>query len=668
MRLRLASVVLFLALSVIGCGASPATGDGGVPDATADDAGRDAAPVDAFLPDDPGAARAIFVLAPGVDAAFFDLPWPTDLRTTSDGHVDMTGFPNPNSILFREYLAAIDAQQVGFGTNGAMYFRFSRGVDETTLPADAMASLDPTSSVFLVDVDPDSATRGARIPITTHYQHLPTAYWAARSLAVRAPDGLALEGNHTYAAVITNRVHALDGSAFARDADFETVVDGSADAAALAAYQPALDTLAGQLDDVIALAVFTTQDATALGTQLRDFVHDSYPAPTAVPDTVMRSVLRDSYQLILGSYGPVPIFQSGEIPYLHEGGEIDLEDGTIVEGEFNARFALSVPTGAMPPEGYPIVLYSHGTGGDYQSFASDGTADRLARVGYAVMGIDQIHHGARNPTDASPELLFFNVQNPEAVRFNTLESAVDIVTQARFAGGLELPADVLTRDDVPVHFDADRVFFFGHSQGGLVAPLYLAIDDGVRGGVISAGGALLGYALLEKTEPVSIPLIFQAALGIGSDAGAFEREGMNIYHPVISVLQGWIEPSEPANYAGMIFDHPRAGFAPKSILQTEGLMDVYTPPHSIEALVVAMRNQQVAPIARDIPTLALLGIAPAGDTVTMNVAGGLATAGLLQFPDNGHFAVFMNETAQSRIAGFFESLRAGGPGVIPPPP
>lgn len=657
-----------LGLLAIGCGPAPTISDGGMADAAVDDVGLDAGPTDAFLPDDPGAARAIFVLAPGVDEAFFDLPWPSDLRRTSDGHVDMTGFPNPNSRLFDDYLAAIGAQQVGFATNGAVYFRFSRGVDESTLPADAAASLEATSSVFLVDVDPDSATRGTRVPVTAYYQHLPTAYWSARTLALRAPDGIPLEADHTYAAVITSRVHALDGTAFARDADFETIVGGSADAAALAAYQPALDTLTAELGDVIALAVFTTEDATALGTQLRDYIHDSYPAPLPVPDTVARSVLRDSYQLILGSYGPVPIFQSGEIPYLHEGGEIDVDDGTIVEGEYNARFALSVPTSAMPPGGYPIVLYSHGTGGDFQSFASDGTADRLARVGYAVMGIDQIHHGERNPTEASPELLFFNVQNPEAVRFNTLESALDIVTQARFAGGLELPAEVLTRDDVPVHFDADRVFFFGHSQGGLVAPLFLGIDDGVRGGVISAGGALLGYALLEKTEPVSIPLIFQTALGIGTDAGAFERESMNIYHPVISVLQGWIEPSEPANYAGMIFDHPRPGFAPKSILQTEGLMDVYTPPHSIEALAVAMRNQQVEPIAETIATLGLLGIPAGGDTVTANVAGGLATAGLLQYPDNGHFAVFMNESAQSRIAGFFESLRDGGVGVIPPPP
>ncbi len=666
MRVRLAWL---LGLLVIACGPAPAANDAAAADGGLDDVGRDAVSPDAFLPDDPGAARAIFVLAPGTDGAFFDLPWPNDLRRTSDGHVDMTGFPNPNSRLFAEYLDSINRQQIGFGTNGAVYFRFSRAVDESTLPVDPAASLEAGSSVFLLDVDPDSATRGARIPVTTHYQHLATAYWSARSLAIRAPDGIALESDHIYAAVITSRVHAQDGSAFGRDADFETIVDGSADAASVAVYQPALDTLTTELGDVIALAVFTTQDTTGLGTELRDFIRGEYPAPTAVPDTVVRSVLRDSYQLVLGSYGPVPIFQSGVIPYQNEGGEIDLDDGTIVEGEFDARFALSVPTSAMPATGYPIVLYSHGTGGDYQSFTTDGTADRLARGGYAVMGIDQIHHGARNPTTASPDLLFFNVQNPEAVRFNTLESALDIVTQARFATGLELPADVLERDAIAVHFDPDRVFFFGHSQGGLVAPLYLGIDDGVRGGVISAGGALLGYALLEKTQPFSIPIIFQTALGIGTDARAFEREGLGINHPVISVLQGWIEPSEPANYAGMIFDHPRAGFAPKSILQTEGLMDVYTPPHSIEALAVAIRNQQVEPISQRIATLELLGIPAGGDTVTANVAGGLATAGLLQFPDNGHFAVFMNTSAQSRIAGFFESLRlTGGPGVIPPAP
>ena len=49
----------------------------------------------------------------------------------------------------------------------------------------------------------------------------------------------------------------------------------------------------------------------------------------------------------------------------------------------------------MPAGGYPIVLYAHGTGGDYRSFLDDGTGASLAQQCLASMGVDQIFHGTR---------------------------------------------------------------------------------------------------------------------------------------------------------------------------------------------------------------------------------------------------------------------------------
>jgi hypothetical protein len=658
------------ALALVGCGPILTYPDGGGIDAAMDDAGPDAwapdayVPPDAFLPDDPGPARAIFVL-PTATSAFFDLPWPTDLRRDAMGHPDLTGFVNPHSALLDRYIAAIEARQVGFALNGSTYFRFSRAVDETTLPTDLAGSTDAMSSVYLLDVDPRSTTLGQRLPITVRYQHLATVYWPDRTIGVRPPDGMPLEGGHTYAVVVTNRVHARDGTAFGRDADFQAIVDGTAPAASIAPYQPALDALAGHLDDVIALTVFTTQDPLALAFRLRDYVRNTSPLPTPVADMYQRGIAHMGFDTIVGHYGPVPIFQSGTIPYVTEGGDIDLDDGTVVEGTFNARFALAIPRTPMPAAGYPIVLYSHGTGGDYVSFIDDGTASRLTALGFAVMGIDQIHHGERNPTMVSPDLLFFNLQNPDAMRFNFLESGIDIVSQARFAPTMVIPTALFDRMGAAIHFDGSNMWYFGHSQGGLVAPIYLGLDDGVHGGVISEGGGLAVYALTEKLQPVSIPSLVQAALGLRTTLAG---EGFDSFHPVVTLLQGWIEPSEPVNYARMIFDRPREGYAPKSIFMTEGGMDPYTPPPAIEALAVAMRIPQVDPISHPIDTLDFLGIPGAGPSATANVAGGMATAGLLQFPSEGHFAVFENMTCQTRYEGFFTSVLTGGPGTIPAAP
>jgi hypothetical protein len=95
-------------------------------------------------------------------------------------------------------------------------------------------------------------------------------------------------------------------------------------------------------------------------------------------------------------------------------------------------------------------------------------------------------------------------------------------------------------------------------------------------------------------------------------------------------------------------------------------MDDFVSPGSIEALAVSMRVPLLEPVSRPVPTYALLGIPTMGPSVSLNVADGMATAGLLQFPMDGHFAVFRNTSAKARIRGFFASFNRGTP-TIPAP-
>lgn len=669
-----------LLLSLAAAAAPACTPESAGPDAGPTDGGsvRDGGP---DAPIDEGPPRALFVVPrAGASTPFFDLPWPTDLRRTPAGTPDLSGFPNPRGVeLLDEYIAAIEGAQRGFATNGAVYLRFSRAIDEGTLPASLAESVSAGASVFFLDVDPDSPDVGARHPAVVTFEDRRTIFWPGHCIALRPPHGVPLEGGRTYAAVVTTAVTQATGEPFARDDDFAALMDGTGDAAvgdARVAYRPAIDAVvaAGVAEDeILSLAVFTTQDPTAIGFALRDYV-DAAPPPAPIAGSLEPGSGAMGVLEVVGRYGPVPIFQDGVVPYETTGGAIDLDatGAPVVHGTYEARVSITVPQATtMPAEGFPVVLYSHGTGGNYRSFIADGTATRLGAEGYAVMGIDQIHHGARNPrADLSPEILFFNIGNPDAVRYNTLESAIDIVSQARFAATVTIPSTALMVPGGPVHFDPDRIYFFGHSQGGLVGPLFLGLDDGVRGGVVSAGGAILAYALLEKVQPLSIPEVVRAALELpgGSAMTAFAAEGFDFEHPVITLLQGWIEPSEPSNYGRLAFDRPRAGYAPKSILSTEGLMDEYVSPPSIEALAVSMRVPLLEPVSRAIPVYDFLGIATMGPEVTGNVAGGMATAGLLQYPDQGHFAVFRDDVARARIAGFFRSLRSGGPGTIPAPP
>ncbi|UJR80768.1 Putative extracellular enzyme of alpha/beta hydrolase superfamily [Sandaracinus amylolyticus] len=647
-----------------------ACGPVSVDDADASIPASDAGPPDA------GPPRAIFEVPRTGDEPLFDLPWPSDLRRTSEGTIDVQAFPNPRSNrLVRRYVEATTARLRGFGTNGAIYFRFSRDIDPASLPASPEASVRDDASVFVVDLDPESDTYLERHPMVVVANDAATLFWPASTIAMRPVHGLPLAGGRRYAAVVTRRVRAQGGETLARDADLEALIAGGGDASietARAMYQPALDALAEggiATDDVLSIAVFTTHDPVAELALFRDWMHAEYPAPTPRDATWMRTD-RASYTELTGTYGPVPIFQEGELPYASEGGAMEpgADGEPVVHGEYDARFALTVPLGEMPENGYPLVLYAHGTGGDYRSFIDDSTGPRLAASGIAAMGIDQIHHGDRDPTRGSPELLFFNIQNPDAARDNNRQSALDIVQQARLVPALVVPMRIADRGGREIRFDPERVFFFGHSQGGLVGPVYLGIDDGVSAAVISAGSAVLAYALLEKEEPLSIPDVVRVALQLpgSSVEDAFESEHFGFEHPVITLVQSWIDASDGSNFGHLAFASPRPGFAPKSVLSTEGLMDEFSPPGAIEALATAMRVPQVEPIARSIPAHELLGIAPVSGAVTANVAGGQATAGLLQYPSQGHFAVFRDTSAQARIRGFLESAAAGVP-VIPAP-
>src|SRR5262249_55965404 len=136
-----------------------------------------------------------------------------------------------------------------------------------------------------------------------------------------------------------------------------------------------------------------------------------------------------------------PNFQSGEVPYHNPpDGEIKVgSDGVaIVQLMEPMRFALTVPNGAVPPGGFPIAIYSHGTGGDFKSFIDDGTAAALNAQGLAVISTDQVLHGPRNPS-GNEETDFFNIANPYAIRDNVLQGAADAWSQLRLAQGLSIP-------------------------------------------------------------------------------------------------------------------------------------------------------------------------------------------------------------------------------------
>src|SRR5690606_34549028 len=150
-------------------------------------------------------------------------------------------------------------------------------------------------------------------------------------------------------------------------------------------------------------------------------------------------------------------------PYLTSGGAVQAS----VQRTESVCLSLTVPKGAsMPAEGWPAVVFAHGTGGSFRSHVRAEVAGALAKASapFVVLGIDQVAHGPRRGESAeSPNDLFFNFGNPAAARGNPIQGAADQISLARFAASLDLSAGDTGADAIKL--DPLRLVFFGHSQG-----------------------------------------------------------------------------------------------------------------------------------------------------------------------------------------------------------
>ena len=624
---------------------------------------------------------------------FFDHPWPSDARAPG-GKPIYAGWPNPKKNGFLgQFIGTAGDISDGFSPQGAGYVRFSEAIDPATLPTDPAAGAIAGASVQLVDVDDASPEKGTRRLVSLLFRKDEGVYYAPSTLAFLPTFGYPLRPRTRYAFVVTTAVKTATGQTLVRPPALDAVLGLGADvggsAAVRASWAPAIATLeaGGVTKTTVAhLTVFTTSGPSEELALVRDHARKSFPAPTANPAKWAAKEQQTNYDVYEGEYGPSPDYQEGKLPFQNvgDGGGFGVTGGVpVVQRQFSLRFALVIPKAAscpVPPTGYPIVLYAHGTGGDYRSFVQDGTGDALASRCLASMGIDQIFHGTRPGAPADPTqipLLFFNVLNPVAGRTNGRQAAIDEVQRARLftESNTAVPAAV-SHTGVDIPLDGTRLSFFGHSQGGLNGPLYLSVDDSARGGVLSGSSSVFSITLIDKTSPQpSIAGLVKGVIGLKPA----DYEEMSSFHPAVSLAQAIVDVLDPIHYVGAIARSPRPGFAPKSVYQTEGVNpdgtgDTYAPPHGIEAQALATGLSPMSPVVHVIPEagwggVTAITIPPGG--LSGNLAGGKASGVLAQWQPaagkDGHFVVFDVAAARAQAAQFLRGLADDPKGLITPP-
>lgn len=611
----------------------------------------------------PGEQRPVtFEVPRGGFPDFLDTPWPSDLlRRDVDGApgLDLRAFPNPfNSSALDDYVEIIQ-HAPGFSTSGTLYFHVEGGVDPASLPASARASVADDATLFLVELTHPER----RVPLTWRYYEEGTSFLPPGTVAVAPLLGAIVRG--PAALVVTSGARHASGLPLGPSADLRALMtcaplEGVDPQPDCARYQGLAEALGRGVDELALLQVFTPYDATSA-------LEKAFFALRAAPPPVVRDVqLTSRGEYIYDVYeGVVELaqFQAGTPPFSGYDGEsggfvLDDDGAPVIQRIEDVRFVLTVPTGAIPEAGWPLAINGHGTGGSLYTGIGEGPtaeAHQLASAGWASISISEpLHRTRAGFVEGEEEINTFNFLNPLAGRDNWRQSALEKVQLVSLAGALSF-SPVLT-GGVPVRFDASKVGYFGHSQGGITGALFVGVEDRIQGAFLSGAGAGFSISLVEKTEPVNIGEVLKTFLLMPAD------EPMDELHPVLALMQTWIEPSEPLNY-GALWRH-RADRRTPHLVATSGLRDQYTPPSTHAGLAGAFGLPIVGQVADELEVLALQGVVPMPAGVSGNLRsdrGEPLTAGLLQYPDDGHFAVYYNRDAQDAFRGFFETLKDGVP-------
>ena len=587
-------------------------------------------------------------------AGFFDTPWPCNIRRTEDGQLDLGRFPNPSaSSMLSSYVQTISDNTRWFGTNSAIFFTFTGSLDSRTLPLTTQETIRDDSSVFLVDLTP-GAHHGERVPLAVRFFGQQRQFTPENTLVLRPVLSFGLRQQARYAAVVTRDVRSEDGRTLGTQADFErTKYWSQPEDEILQRYWQLFSGVYADLEElyslersqIAALTVFTTQDVTRELEAISDVV--TRRASTHIFDWRYVSAKPDLHRLE-GWYQTLE-FQVGQPPDYEGGGAFffDAQGLPVVQREVAIPFTLAVPTGQPPVQGWPVVMYAHGTGGSRNSFidAQDDVADKLARRGLASISIDQPLHASRNPWGRDEDLITFNAYNILAMRDNFRQAAADLFVLEKIVQTLSVPANLVPGKPAIV-LDANRLAFMGHSQGSLNGPLYNAVSSQTKGVVYSGAGGGLGPALLGKEKPVDIPALIVTAMGL-------VPEEFDLDHPLISVFQTFAERADPLNYARR---HNQ-----KHVFVSQGLLDDYALPEQAAALAGAMDCAPMKPIVEPIEVFSLRGQSSLDPPVSgnRNSEEGVTTCVMVQYPQDGHFALFNNSDAQRHYLDFLQSVLAG---------
>jgi pimeloyl-ACP methyl ester carboxylesterase len=615
---------------------------------------------DCAAPDDDSLPLKAYFDVGRTAGEFYRLPFPNDMDRTENG-ADMTGHPDPGALIpdlgdvAGEFIDMVENDldptktgSAGFGTMSAVFFRFNRWPDG--------GSFENTENIYIVNIDPDSEDYGEKASTRFRANSARGRYICYNWLAIGPSLGRPLRPGTKYAAVITTDVRDTNGARVEPDSHFPSMLSNDS---VFAPFRDYLDEMNIDQSTIAAATVFTTGEPAAIIPKLREAVLDE-PEPDV--EDLEKDESDSEYILFTGKY-TVPFFQDGDRPFkkIEDGGNVKYDSSgmPIVQEEENVKFALTVPKGVAPENGWPIVIFAHGTGGSEMTFV-DEIATPMAQFGAAVIGIEQVQHGDRRGLSEaaaalesnSPKYLFYNYFNPRAARDNNVQAAADHFQLVRLIEGFQN----ITGEQVL--FDDDKIYFFGHSQGAQGPFLFAAHEPSVKGIILSGADGTLIESMLGKKNPIDVSAAIRLAL---SDTA------VDSYHPLLNIVQLAFDSVDPANHARYVYreqfdemEYPR-----RHVFMSYGIGDTYSPETSQLSLVKSLLLKQWPLPDYELENVDVLDELPVDHTNSFDGVKVTAVTVLYE-PDgdyDGHFVMFENHDAEYQSGEFIHTMIENDGGV-----
>jgi len=344
---------------------------------------------------------------------------------------------------------------------------------------------------------------------------------------------------------------------------------------------------------------------------------------------------------------------------------------------------ITVPkVGPAPGAQLPVVIVQHGITSNRSAML--GVADTLAQAGFVAVAIDLPLHGI---TDASSSLRqacadpalgctertfnvdlvnnansapgpdgtedasgahFINLASLLTSRDNLRQGAADLLNLRASLANLVLPS---TDGSFTFGIDANNIRFIGHSLGGIIGTVFLALEPNVGAATLGMPGGAIGK-LLDASAA------FGPTIGAGLAANGV-NEGTEGFEDFLYFAQLALDSGDPINYAAQA-----AALHPIHLIEVVGgngnppdlvvPNDALNPQPGFGELMAETGLGGTAPLITGLG----LNIVSANDAAVLQDNNGLRVA--VQFSSGSHSSILTPGDGNSELAEYVEMQKQIG--------